>query len=385
MTLARTADPLVWQLATSSPQPGTTNDRLSFCGVADLALARVAARLARREALGGSPPDGLELSFLLRAEGEPHTWPHAWTLSGASLDPSDEAARLRRYLESLHEDGVRRCGIARSKDKAGGETVAVVVVAALADLSPVATRARAGQWLRFDAHMQVPATAATLVVLGPAGPPRSVPTTLHGDSVEATFAVERPGPFIVQLLTSTDRGPRPVLEASVFVDVEAPAEWIPWSAPGEPESAQATDDREALRAMVNAARTAEGVPALSRNEALELGADEQARAMLAQRVLAHDAGEGGPAERLRRLGAAVVRAGENVAHEATVTMAHRALWWSPSHRGNLLDPRFTQLGVGVVRDPDGSVWVCELFADFVDTGIIPSARGSSIFRLVHAQ
>jgi hypothetical protein len=375
----------VWQPATSSPEPGAVADRLSFCGESDGALARVAARLARRQARGDPAPEGLELSFLLRAEGEPHVWPHAWTLTG-DLDPSDESTRLRRYLDSLPAFGVRRCGIARSKSAAGGEeTVAVVVVSALADLSPVATSARAGQWLRFDARMLVPATSAKLVVLGPQGSPRSVPTTLHGDRVEATFAVEQPGPFSVQLLANADRGPRPVLEASVFVDVAAPVEWVSWPAPGESESVRGLADPDALRAMVNAARAAEELPALAANDALGRSAEEQARAMLDARVLAHDAGEGGPAGRLRRLGVSILAAGENVAHEGSVARAHRALWWSPSHRGNLLDPRFTELGVGVARDPDGSLWVCELFADFADTGIVSTARGSSIFRLVHAQ
>jgi uncharacterized protein YkwD len=383
--LAQPADPLVWQAATTSPEPGAAADRLPFCGEPDAALARVAARLARRQSRGDPAPEGLELSFLLRAEGEPHVWPHAWTLSGETLDPSDEAARLHRYLDSLPEAGVRRCGVARSKSTAGDETVAVVVVSALADLAPVATRARAGQWLRFDARMLVPATSAKLIVLGPDGSPRNVPTTLHEDQVEATFAVERAGPFAVQLLANTDRGPRPVLEASVFVDVAPPTRWVSWPAPGESESVGTRNERDALRAMVNAARATEELPALAASDTLDRSAGEQARAMLEAHVLAHDAGEGGPAERLRRLGVSITSAGENVAHEMSLARAHRALWWSPSHRGNLLDPRFHELGVGVARDPDGSLWICELFADFADTGIVSPAGGPSIFRMVHAK
>jgi uncharacterized protein YkwD len=61
--------------------------------------------------------------------------------------------------------------------------------------------------------------------------------------------------------------------------------------------------------------------------------------------------------------------GENVAHALTLERAHRVLWASPSHRGNLLDRRFRDLGVGVARDSDGSVWVCQLFGGFADTGM----------------
>jgi uncharacterized protein YkwD len=53
--------------------------------------------------------------------------------------------------------------------------------------------------------------------------------------------------------------------------------------------------------------------------------------------------------------------GENVAHAASVLLAHRALYESPSHRANLLQGAFDRLGVAVLRDADGSVWVDEIF------------------------
>jgi uncharacterized protein YkwD len=58
------------------------------------------------------------------------------------------------------------------------------------------------------------------------------------------------------------------------------------------------------------------------------------------------------------------RVGENVARARTLQRAHRVLWDSPSHRGNVLDPGFDALGIGVVRTDDGDVVVCELFVDY---------------------
>jgi hypothetical protein len=55
-------------------------------------------------------------------------------------------------------------------------------------------------------------------------------------------------------------------------------------------------------------------------------------------------------------------AGENVATAGTLENAHRALWASPSHRGNLLFDRFTKVGVAVIRAADGMVWVTEMFS-----------------------
>jgi uncharacterized protein YkwD len=258
--------------------------------------------------------------------------------------------------------------VGRARGANGVRITALVVVGALADLSPMPTKARLGQWISFKAALLAPADDARLVVLPPTGAPRYVPTTLHGGAVEATFSADRTGPWLVQLVAVIPGGPRPLLEALLFVD-DTPVPPGSRSVPGETASAGARDEREALERMINAARLAESVPPLAISAKLASAADAHAHAMRDARILAHDLGEGGPVDRMRRAGVEATRPGENVAHAKTVERAHRVLWASPSHRGNLLDPRFSKLGVGVVRDGDGSVWVSEVFADSDAAGI----------------
>jgi uncharacterized protein YkwD len=62
---------------------------------------------------------------------------------------------------------------------------------------------------------------------------------------------------------------------------------------------------------------------------------------------------------VRAAGVAATNVGENVARAASVALAHRALWHSPSHRANLLRRDFDRIGVGVIRDAQGTVWVAE--------------------------
>ncbi len=78
-------------------------------------------------------------------------------------------------------------------------------------------------------------------------------------------------------------------------------------------------------------------------------------------ALAHDAGDGSPDQRLDAAGLGDRLAGENVARAPTVAQAHRALWDSPSHRLNMLRSEFHRVGIGVMRDAGGDVWVTEVF------------------------
>jgi uncharacterized protein YkwD len=256
----------------------------------------------------------------------------------------------------------------------GTQVVAAVAVDALADLAPLPVRAHAGQWLEVDARMLVPTTMARVVVLGPGGEPRRVPTSLGADGrVRARFAPERPGDFTVQVVAEVATGPRPVLEARVFADAEPPS-----SAPANGTVAPGEDARpvvtpglrapapdggaDTLAAMVTALRDTEALPPLRREAALDEVARVHARRMLAARSVGHDVGDGDPGQRLQDANIPAREAGENVAHAATLRLAHRALWSSPSHRANLLRADFVRAGYGVIEDVDGSVWVSEIFA-----------------------
>jgi uncharacterized protein YkwD len=114
--------------------------------------------------------------------------------------------------------------------------------------------------------------------------------------------------------------------------------------------------------MMLAARQTQAVAPLAHDPELDQLALAHARAMRRAALVAHDVGDGDPAERLDPTGSSQLLIGENVAHAATIRLAHRALWRSPSHRLNLLQPRFDRFGVGVSTDADGSVWITELFS-----------------------
>jgi uncharacterized protein YkwD len=114
--------------------------------------------------------------------------------------------------------------------------------------------------------------------------------------------------------------------------------------------------------MIAAARASEGLASLRPSRALDRVARAHAERMLRASELGHDVGDGDVRRRLGDAGIEAAEVGENVAHAATLALAHRALWASPSHRDNILGRRYAKVGVGVAHDPDGTVWVTELFA-----------------------
>jgi uncharacterized protein YkwD len=351
---------------TLSPQPdelpADPDDRalLAACGMSDAALARVAAHFAALT----TNADALDidaLGYQLRAAGSPYVWPRAWRFDSNESQRADATERMQRWLGGFSEGGSRRCGVALLHKPGKKITVFAIAVDALADLEPVPTRVRVGQWVDVNATLRVSADAAKLVILGPRGAPHAVPTTLDGGRLRARFNADQQGAWLVQVLAAVDGGPRPLLEALIFAGTEPPAELAVPTAPGEEVAGAVKDPRAALYGMVNAARESEHVPPLERDPRLEALAQAHAEAMRRAHKTAHDAGDGDLNQRLANADLEL-RAGENVAHAGSAALAHRALWASPSHRENLLLTDFSRVGIGIASDIDGTVWACELFA-----------------------
>ena len=366
-----------WSDVTRSPWPSVDTPAsdpreralASLCGGEDDALTRVAREIAQARARGLGVPDTELVVAKLRAAGEPHPRPRLIVASGQA--PLDETKVKVELAPTPASRGRSRCGVAIAKtpdvervDR--GEVLVALRIEALADLAPLPTRARTGEWLTFEARLHVGARAAKVVVLGPHGAPRSVPTSLDAKTgiARARLALDQPGAFTLQLVGDVAEGPRPLLEARVFADVvpTAPGEEPP--APGEDDPAAAgAPDAVALARMVAALRAGEGSPALRPDDKLDALARGHAERMRDRRSVAHDLGDGDFRDRFESEGTLAARAvGENVAHAPTIALAHRALHASPSHRINLLRADYTHMGIGVARAPDGSVYVCETFA-----------------------
>ena len=231
------------------------------CGRPEAGLRAVALRLVERKLRDRPYLDADGLGQAQRVAGEPHVWPRAWVVSGRALDHETTRQELGEWSRTFRDPGERRCGVAIGYGTDGTEVIAAIALDAEADLGPLPIRTRVGAWLPVEVKLLVPATGARVVVMGPTGRPRTVPTELHGDRVRAQVAADQPGPFTVQVVADTATGPRPVLEALLFADATPWSELPDLRVPGEESAPVDATDAAALLSWVQALRATERLPA----------------------------------------------------------------------------------------------------------------------------
>jgi uncharacterized protein YkwD len=110
----------------------------------------------------------------------------------------------------------------------------------------------------------------------------------------------------------------------------------------------------------NSLRKTYGVRLLAEHDTLTKKAEDWAQHMAATGVLAHSDLDAG----LSSLNWKML--GENVGYSSptsnTLLTIHNLFVGSPPHKANLVNSRFTHMGVGVATDKYGRVWVAEVFA-----------------------
>ena len=101
--------------------------------------------------------------------------------------------------------------------------------------------------------------------------------------------------------------------------------------------------------MVNSERAKAGLQPLKENILVRNVARSQSRDMLIRGYFSHNSPTGqGLKERLTLANVNFVAAAENIALAPTVDLAQIGLMNSPKHKANILDPTFTQVGIGIL-------------------------------------
>ena len=119
----------------------------------------------------------------------------------------------------------------------------------------------------------------------------------------------------------------------------------------------------------NAAETHGRARPLKWNDKLAAVALAHSRDMLRRRYFAHVDREGRtPTDRINAAGIEWRALAENIALNQTVADAEKDLMDEPrfqqNHRGNILNPKYTDIGIGIVQAPNGDLYITQ---DFIAT------------------
>lgn len=331
----------------------------------DAALDLAAGDIARAASVGTMPPFEL-IVFLLAHYGVVHPEPQIVMLrtspEGESQLPELGRARLDQVYQSGEWNRVG-LGVARAPDST---TVILAFQHQVLELQPVPRRVPARGTIRLSGRIPATHRAPDVVVTLPSGAVRQVPVTQNRGRFEAAVpCAAGSGAYQVEVTAEDARGPGVLANFPVYCGVAPPGRAPTGAAEVTPDDPR--DVEEELFALVNQERARIRLPALRWDRRLADIARAHSRDMASIGDAMHvSPTTGGPAERVTRAGLRPTLVMENVARAHTAGQVHRGLMASPGHRGAIIDPRPTHVGIGVelVRDdPSGPVlFVTQLFA-----------------------
>jgi uncharacterized protein YkwD len=114
--------------------------------------------------------------------------------------------------------------------------------------------------------------------------------------------------------------------------------------------------------LINKERANKGLPPLKADPQETIVARAHSKDMFAKGYFAHVSPDGkNPFDRMRAAHLQFTSAGENLALAQTLETAHTNLMNSPGHRANIMNPSFTQVGIGIL---DGGIYGLMISQEF---------------------
>ena len=303
--------------------------------IEESALSEAAAELLLKDAA----PSDEALSQAVRRAGSDAVLVRA-LFTRSDADPHDDK-RAEQFIAAAGErtDAPLACGSAQS------ERARLLLVAP-----------RAGTLLPIErkpipvvrGSLEKGFSSPKLVVVDGDGTLQNIETTPRELAQGVELDPEWPRPLRVQLIAKGPAGPRPLAERVL----------------GEPASLvqDAPIDLEPEQQLA-VARGDAGTSGLRAHTLLTEVANAHAAQVCAEGRIAHELTPGAdPEQRLKARGVKARRVGETIARERSAGGALQRMLQSPAHRLTLLEPGFTDVGIGEARDARGRVCLVVLLA-----------------------
>ena len=137
----------------------------------------------------------------------------------------------------------------------------------------------------------------------------------------------------------------------------------PESTPEQKPSTDFSSYQQQVLDLVNAERTKRGISALTLDSNLSSVATKKSQDMVNKNYFDHTSPTyGSPFDMMKQFGISYRTAGENIAKGQKTPQEVVTAWMnSEGHRKNILNPNFTNLGVGIPKDSKGTTYWTQMF------------------------
>jgi hypothetical protein len=316
----------------------------------DPRLMRLAGWVAEHLAPDGTLPTKAALDQAARHLGLVEPTPHVLAIASSTRD--DVAKRLSEDLASLlaERDYSHYGAVATQRDGMG---VYVITLAfRFLELAPVARTVAPGASIALVGRLTHGFSTPELAITRPDGQVVRG-TRSRDDAFEFRVPAERAGSYRVEILGESALGITVLANFPVYVG-EAPSDRIQLVASEAPISDPALAASRLLE-LLNGERRAIGLAELPADPKLARIAAAHNADMLAHGFMGHTSpSTGTTAERVASAGIRTSLVLENIGRGYSLKEVHASLMESPGHRGNLLNPLATQVGIAVsVRAEQG--------------------------------
>ena len=137
----------------------------------------------------------------------------------------------------------------------------------------------------------------------------------------------------------------------------------PESTPEQKPSTDFSSYQQQVLDLVNAERPKRGISALTLDSNLSSVATKKSQDMVNKNYFDHTSPTyGSPFDMMKQFGISYRTAGENIAKGQKTPQEVVTAWMnSEGHRKNILNPNFTNLGVGIAKDSKGTTYWTQMF------------------------
>lgn len=374
--LWRSAKQVLARWGHSAPQP-------------DARLARVAQALLPLTTRG-QPPASTAVTFALSQAGIAEPTPHIFMVRGsvAHIDALNKAFRTR--LADMSPHPYARFGSASGTDRNGSPVTMVLLQEDHVSLQPIPRQHERQGLIRIRGAVGPDFSGPRVFVTESSGQVRELPGG-NGQQVRARVQCPpQPTKLQVELLAEGPLGPTVLANFPVWCGV-APPRRLAVATSAAPRKAKwdARAAEQEIFSRMNRARRNAGLRPLRWSPKAAKVARRHSSDMQENGFVGHRSPTTGtPTERAQNAGLNTSLLLENVARGNSPAGVHANLMHSPGHRTNILNPKITHTGVGVVAHQldaqTAELYVTELFIHRAKPLTVGAARGR-VFRHLNEQ